>query len=78
MFEFRRILGPIPTQLRNGGFARLSVRVKRISRLCVGSLLGVSLLAASGCGQKGPLYLPDTAQNASTPTTSSGSRAPAP
>ncbi len=47
-------------------------------RLCAGSLLGLSLLAASGCGQKGPLYLPDAAQNPSTSTPSSGSRNPAP
>jgi predicted small lipoprotein YifL len=38
------------------------------SRLSICSLLAVLLtLAASGCGQRGPLYLPDSANNGKQP-----------
>lgn len=56
--------------------------MKSIARV----LLGFALLAGAGCGQKGPLYLPDEAgsvvtkpaQNASSPASDTKKEKPAP
>ena len=57
MFEIRRILGAP----RSGARIPAGARVKRRAWLTLGALtLGaLALLAQAGCGQKGPLYLPD-------------------
>lgn len=52
MFEFRQILGATRLATR----APAGARVKRYALL---SLSALALLAQAGCGQKGPLYLPD-------------------
>ncbi|MEY5098236.1 MAG: Prokaryotic lipoprotein-attachment site [Pseudomonadota bacterium] len=52
MFEIRRILGAP----RSGARIPAGARVKRRAWLTLGAL---ALLAQAGCGQKGPLYLPD-------------------
>ncbi len=52
MFEIRQILGAT----RPKALAPAGARGKRRAWLTVGALM---LLAQAGCGQKGPLYLPD-------------------
>ena len=56
MFEIRQILGPTrpPALGPTASGALASSGRKVLSGLCA-----AALLVLSGCGQKGPLYLPD-------------------
>jgi predicted small lipoprotein YifL len=68
MFETRQILGPSgPAAL--GHMARMALA--GVVRSTVTSLCAAALLLLAGCGQKGPLYLPDGQTSTAPPPATS-------
>lgn len=67
MFEIRQILGPTRSPAL-GPTARGALTGS--GRQALAGLCAVALLALAGCGQKGPLYLPDPAAAQPAPATS--------
>ncbi len=67
MFETRQILGS-RSPFALGPMARMAlVRAQR----CSAAGLCAATLILAGCGQKGPLYLPDTQASTAPPPTQS-------
>lgn len=64
MFETRQILGPRDTAAL-GHMARMALA--GVVRTTVTSIGAATLLVLAGCGQKGPLYLPDGQTSTAAP-----------